>query len=189
MRLKIIQFSPYSLYTIYAFQNFLPPEEHVALNSLVDEITVADEMNKSTNVQANMTTYNRLNDDLKCAKLFDDIFYTLDGIFRLRGKSIEGYKYSMKNSWAMRHKPDDFTLNHNHMPGHWSGVYYTYVPEPRPTIDFLEFNNDTITPENNMLVLFPSMVFHKVSKNKSQEDRLSIAFNIDVDTTGLKKND
>ena len=36
MRLKIIQFSPYSLYTIYAFQNFLPPEEHVALNSLVD---------------------------------------------------------------------------------------------------------------------------------------------------------
>jgi len=181
MRLKIIQFTPYSLYSIYAFQNFLPPEEHMALNSLVNEITVTDEMNKSTNVQANMTTYNKLNNDPKCANFFNKIFYTLDGIIRLRGKTIEPLKYFIKNSWAMRHKPEDFTINHNHMPGHWSGVYYTYVPEPRPTLEFLEFNNDSITPEDNMLVLFPSMMFHKVSKNKSKKDRLSIAFNIDVE--------
>ena len=185
MRLKIIQFNPYSLHCVYAFQNFMPAEENILINDFIKEITLKDEMNRKTNVKAHMTDYRRLNNEPICKDLFHNIFYTLDSILRLRGKSIDGYTYTVTDSWAMRHKPKDYTINHNHFPGHWSGVFYTYVPDPRPSMEFIEFP-ESLELESNMLVLFPSILFHKVLENKSDQDRFSLAFNLDLQQNNTK---
>ena len=37
-------------------------------------------------------------------------------------------------------------------------------------------------PEDNKLILFPSWLEHDVEPSKSDEDRISIAFNVSCDT-------
>lgn len=44
-------------------------------------------------------------------------------------------------------------------------------------------NKFNITPKNQNLILFPSFLEHLVSQNKSNQDRISISFNIKYTTT------
>jgi len=77
-----------------------------------------------------------------------------------------------------------------------SGVYYISVPENSGHIRFYDprghliryykdsayyyggFSYQYITPEPNMILLFPSWLEHDVETSNAEEDRISIAFNI-----------
>ena len=103
------------------------------------------------------------------------------------------------NMWVNINGRGAHNRRHVHADGiHFlSGVYYVTVPEnsghimfydPRPTI--IHSFADTryygqgipgvypIQPKENMLLLFPSWLEHEVEANQTNEDRISISFNI-----------
>lgn len=77
----------------------------------------------------------------------------------------------------------------------WSGVFYVQVPDKSGDIVFLSphaemadsndyLYNDgpnnyySITPKPGQMLLFPSWLMHHVTANESDEERISIAFNL-----------
>lgn len=67
----------------------------------------------------------------------------------------------------------------------WSGVYYIQVPKNGGDICFTnpylldEFS--PYTPTEGEVIIFPSQVYHSVEVNESTEDRISIAFNFELE--------
>ena len=59
----------------------------------------------------------------------------------------------------------------------WSFEFQEYTP--------VTSSRYVITPEDNLLVLFPSNLYHHVEPNQSNEDRISLSFNVKV----REKND
>ena len=72
------------------------------------------------------------------------------------------------------------TRMHNHINNAViSGVFYLKVPKDGANIIFNIENKKSLEIESttNKLILFPSELDHCVPKNKSEEDRISLAFN------------
>ena len=102
-------------------------------------------------------------------------------------------------SWFNINVPKSYNMIHTHNDGtvYLSGVYYVTVPkdpcgeimfhDPRgrsigaaPDSKYFEYGNKVVqvTPEENMLYYFPSWLEHEVSCNLSNENRISISFNL-----------
>jgi hypothetical protein len=106
------------------------------------------------------------------------------------------------NGWVNINRPGAFLHNkppHLHTHYFMSAVYYVTAPKNGGNLTFvapftgLEYTvprgaigNDTvynssrwsIEPEEGKLIIFPSWLLHYVNDNRSQEDRVSMAFNI-----------
>tara|TARA_B100001250_G_scaffold412372_1_gene443402 strand:- start:1636 stop:2220 length:585 start_codon:yes stop_codon:yes gene_type:complete len=99
--------------------------------------------------------------------------------------------------WANINQRGDYNISHNHPTCDMSGVYYVKVPkgdsgalvfeDPRPAYVFgnrfyvdryTQGNMHGVTPEEGTMFLFPSSLMHSVLANKTDEDRISISFNI-----------
>ena len=112
-------------------------------------------------------------------------------------------KFYLLNSWCNIHGPGEFSQIHCHGNSILSGVYYPIFPKNSGHIafhkawnfknisdqsimlEFEEHNNITaqqyqIDIKEGNIVLFPSHIDHSVDKNKSNENRFSIAFNFFV---------
>ena len=103
------------------------------------------------------------------------------------------------NSWANRHYRGDYCHEHCHTNSSFSGVYYLSVPPKSGeslvfkrsgyswTTDAWEYDlkesthqNDIVTSFNvydNLILLFPSHLYHFVPASEADEPRYSIAFN------------
>ena len=100
--------------------------------------------------------------------------------------------------WANVNCPGSSNIVHHHGDCDFSGVYYVRVPEnsgdllvhnfeaPNNNLSKV-FTNTTHTstghrvePEEGLIVMFPGNLKHSVTTNRSNEDRVSIAFNLDV---------
>ena len=112
-------------------------------------------------------------------------------------------KFEMTNSWSTKHIKGDESGAHNHANSMLSGVLYLQTDDDSgailfhkdksnfnlftPTID-VPFNNEklnvfntdgwAIKPKNNMLILFPSTLYHSVYPNESDIERYVVAFNL-----------
>ena len=98
--------------------------------------------------------------------------------------------------------------NHRHAHGPYSpillcGVYYVQVPQNSGEFQFFDprgswmqsmtdyiyyddgFGAYNLTPQEGMIIFFPSWLEHSVEENKSDSERMTIAFNIMLD----QKND
>lgn len=120
-------------------------------------------------------------------------------------KSIVGFKKEFRlylnNLWININQTSSFNRPHIHPGSVFSGVYYVDCNTDSGSIVFLhpsmaqkilvrestvgvfsEFSaaTNTVTPEIGKLIIFPSWVEHYVEPNLSTEDRISIAFNIDI---------
>lgn len=103
--------------------------------------------------------------------------------------------FTIKNSWININNEDVDHSAHCHPGYDISGVYYFRVSEQQGG---LSFNNPniisfygqfpqsplcpqtlTVVPDDGDIILFPSWMIHGVRKNKSNEERISIAFNLD----------
>lgn len=96
--------------------------------------------------------------------------------------------------WANINAPGSTNAIHSHSKWHWSGVYYA---QGKSTGDIAFYSNQylnqqtsiglpfgqsfTVSPEDGMLIIFPSYLFHEVLRNESDKDRINIAFNIKID--------
>ncbi len=101
-------------------------------------------------------------------------------------------------AWVNINNPGDYNEMHHHSPHvgtFMSGVFYVKCPpdcgnikfyDPRPHIDsspdMMYYEEGTrsreLSPEPNILIMFPSWLEHSVGVNKTLEDRISISFNI-----------
>jgi len=106
-------------------------------------------------------------------------------------------------AWANICRTGNFHLPHSHATYHWSGVYYVDAGQPapeHPQSGILEFQDPRgavemagtpanpfgrtvpVTPQNGMMVIFPSWLLHWVRPYQGPGERISIAFNSRVDS-------
>ena len=133
----------------------------------------------------------------------DDAMYNLikKNIPSLDSKPIQHFKYE---AWVNVNTFGASNERHDHDPHagtFMSGVFYVKCPEgcgnirfydPRPHINTapdMKYYNDGnkyhwFPPVPNTLIMFPAWLEHDVEPNQSQEERISISFNIfDVEWT------
>lgn len=108
-------------------------------------------------------------------------------------------KYRIDPLWMNINGANDFNQYHEHPRSMFAGVFYVKAPrncgdfvmvnpivthqhyiDPVKIKKFNEFNSYSwsLEPEENKLIMFPAWVPHFTFPNRSQEDRISIAFNI-----------
>jgi uncharacterized protein (TIGR02466 family) len=102
--------------------------------------------------------------------------------------------------WAIINKKNSFNVMHNHQNCYLSASYYVRKPEDSGDITFFdpkeaktyrfpkiekytEYSAETVTikPEEGDLLIFPSYLYHAVSENLSDDNRVVLSFNIDID--------
>ncbi len=106
----------------------------------------------------------------------------------------------IQNIWLNINKKHNFNVEHTHPFSLISGTFYVKTNKDTGDIVFTnpnsmesyvkkeyikEYNQSNsnvwwYTPQNNILILFPSWLKHQVEPNQSEEDRISISFNINV---------
>jgi len=125
-------------------------------------------------------------------------------------------EFFFTTSWVVKHDMGDFGGSHHHANSLFSGVYYFDVHPDSGDIIFengqeniigntLKFEYSewnifnsmewNITPENGMLVMFPSHLSHRINPNQNKLPRYVLAFNLFAkgafgrDNTGLMELD
>jgi len=115
------------------------------------------------------------------------------------GKMPPRFDLVLHSAWANVCGVGGWNAPHNHIPNHWSGVYYINVEEPGPPPDkgdksgMIEFLNPiqlgsffglptgiSYRPKNGQIFFFHSALMHLVHPHFTDFDRISIAFNLDV---------
>ena len=102
--------------------------------------------------------------------------------------------FKLTTSWLTSTAPGDSCSFHNHYHCMYSGVLYIKAPKNSGNIVFdphenyrfdlkvgeYNINNSHswwIPPEKGRLIFFDSTIYHKIEENKSNEERISLAFN------------
>tara|TARA_X000001036_G_C20684750_1_gene807201 strand:- start:1598 stop:2182 length:585 start_codon:yes stop_codon:yes gene_type:complete len=109
----------------------------------------------------------------------------------------------MNSMWININNPGNYNHSHNHPGSDLSGVLWLKVPKDSGNIVFESPNSFAqaklmeaysqkfkdehtlhdwffMQPQVGLLILFPSHLNHSVTKNDSDEDRISVAFNVSV---------
>jgi len=128
-------------------------------------------------------------------EMFKEIDYTTNAFAQRLGLRMPTFIDSV---WININKPGATNMEHRHPKTMLSGVFYLKVPQNSGRIVFTNpisnfdmiWTDDYIDnytpynsechyhmPINNELILFPSWLSHKVEKNNSDSDRVSLAFN------------
>ena len=131
------------------------------------------------------------------------IMYSVEDFTKKYLKISGRTHFSFLNSWINKHHTNDWSQSHYHGNSLISGVYYFHTPEKSGDIEFIknnlfnnmfseslcfQYNEDNlinaesiqVIPKNGLLLLFPSHLQHKISKNHTNETRYSLAFNMFV---------
>jgi uncharacterized protein (TIGR02466 family) len=142
-------------------------------------------------------------DDPKCLEIRNKILNAFDDYAYNLLKIKPEVEFYITTSWAIKFLPGGSTQAHTHGNSLFSGVLYLKAAEetgqisfhkyakyldvssPTLSLGFTEwniFNSDkwSITPHENQIIIFPSNVVHSVEINNSNDDRISIAFNVFV---------
>ena len=102
--------------------------------------------------------------------------------------------------WAIINKKNSFNVMHNHQNCYFSSAYYVKKPKNSGDITFFDpkeaktyrfpkiekytkYSSEAVTikPEEGDLLIFPSYLYHSVGENLSEDDRVAVSFNVDVD--------
>ena len=104
-------------------------------------------------------------------------------------QAVTGEKIKAVGYWGHIHEKHMSTNTHNHYPHYVSAVLYVAIPEGSGTIVFRPAlnRNDPIAyashfpPKRGRFFIFPSYLDHYVTRNQSDQKRISIAFNFSKD--------
>ena len=90
-------------------------------------------------------------------------------------------RLSLTGKWGLIHERNMSTNTHSHGDVDIAGVLYLSVPKGAGVITFwpnpLENYRYTIPPKKGMFLLFPGWIPHSVTRNLSDEPRVSISMN------------
>jgi len=119
--------------------------------------------------------------------------------------AIQFYNCNLKitNMWININKKGNYNVSHVHPGSLISGIFWVKIPQNCGKLKFLSpnhFNESHLVenvnnkiklehnycdhfdmnPQEGKIILFPSHLRHLVEPNKSDEDRISIAFNLNI---------
>jgi uncharacterized protein (TIGR02466 family) len=179
------------------------------LNYEINDAVVSAEYERVIADNGFMTKNKNLLDDIKLSglrisiiKCISEFMHDIIGIER----SIQ---FKIVTSWANKHIKNDFAHSHHHSNSYLSGVLFVITPPDSGNLRFHKnpliptYNNSTITldldkdsarhivnldvwdikPGRGKLILFPSHLTHSVTKNLSDQERYTIAFNVFISGT------
>ena len=88
------------------------------------------------------------------------------------------------NYWGHIHEKNMSTTLHNHIPSYVSSVLYVKIPKNAGHIVFSSKSNpydnprsEKFEPEEGVYYMFPSFLDHFVTRNMSDDIRISLSFN------------
>ena len=176
-------------------------------NKILLDLSYQEKENDTTGRRKSNNGYQTKDLDFKTYKfLFDEISKHAIKFYSIYNADIKSHYFS--NFWINISGKHHYNKLHSHSGSFISGVYYIKVPKnsgeivfENPSHMFIEnkfqkFDNWTfedknkndwnsynspewkIEPEEKQLLMFPSYLRHYVEANKSDEDRISLSFNI-----------
>jgi len=174
---KVVQHSYLGNYAVNIFYNILEDDYLKTLKERTLELTEEDTMRHETNVQANMTTYEKMIDDPVYDTFQKTVLSFLNTILVLRSPHLIVPKHVFYELWGMKFKKGQKTLVHHHMGAHWSGVFCIDTQENAAQINFPEMDfSENMIP--NSLYLFPSMMLHSTNPYLGEKPRVAVSFNL-----------
>ncbi len=179
---------------------FYIPETQIDLN-LIKKECYKEKLNNKGRVISNINGWQ--SEDISIDKkrphisnLLEKIALIIPAILKDLGVCKELH---LTNAWININPKNSSNKVHIHAKSMLSGVYY--VSANKDSGDIVFYNDDKLNmiysmfvdtnnkntcssikykPETNKIILFPSWIPHGVDINNSKEDRISIAFNIEI---------
>jgi uncharacterized protein (TIGR02466 family) len=168
----------------------------------IKEIEKVDTNNISSRYTAGSYTSFYSIEDIFTESVFDDLkIFIKDSVDQVHYASGLSGELKFNRSWVNINRKYSYHEEHHHCPNVWSGVYYVQAGIDDATISFMNsnilnsswpyrakkiYNNDINSSQTvckaftGMLLIFPSYLRHKVDQQMNEEERISIAFNMDL---------
>ena len=145
-----------------------------------------DQMKRSTNLKADMTWFNVESKEFEelqnIIKPYLAKFFINDKIEKTLCMTPE-----FVETWGALYNKDDYTVTHVHEPCKLSWIYYVKVSENTAPLYIHQIVNEEgkrevfqIPPKISDLVMFPSWTPHSVPKQKTDEERICVAGNVNL---------
>ena len=119
----------------------------------------------------------------------------------------QGFDVVLKTMWFNINRKGNYNISHHHPNSQISGVLWIKTPpdcgmigfenpqeydeyvfhtlQKQKLIDeYFSCGNYKVVPKEGMMIMFPAHMRHYVQENKSDEDRISLAFNIQLSNVG-----
>jgi uncharacterized protein (TIGR02466 family) len=187
-----------SLFGVPIYTSKVAPISFKSIN-YISNLTFEKMPNNNGFITSNVT----LLDDPNCLEIKNKILNSFDDYVYNVLKIKPEIEFYITTSWAVKFLPGGSAKEHTHSNSLFSGVLYLKAAEDTGQIAFHKyqkyldissttlnlgftewniFNSDkwSITPNENQIIIFPSNVTHSVEINNSNDDRISIAFNMFV---------
>ena len=134
----------------------------------------------------------------KFAKIFEEFYKKV--IINKMGWKYDSNKVKMEAMWSIINKKGSFNIQHNHPNSFLSAAYYVRHPEKSGNIRFFDPREQKNIrypkikkytdlsaviiekdPKEGDLLIFPSYLYHSVGENLSEDDRIIVSFNVEID--------
>lgn len=179
---------------LLTYKNFLPEEYINQIQNVLVNAEFIDRSDEKYGVRP--TVSKNILKHLPVVK--EEILETFKEYARNILKIDFSIDFAIGSSWGTLTKPGEESKPHVHSNYYYSGCYYisddpsalefslgpsVYNYHERFMLRYVEnnfYNNNKLLyyPEKNEIVFFPAYLKHQITKNKSNENRYSIAFNI-----------
>jgi hypothetical protein len=109
---------------------------------------------------------------------------------------MSGVDFSIVSSWMTMVEPNAIGNNHRHYNSMFTGVYYPFAGEyspldisrtglepnsflvPRDQDSIFTMASCSIQPYQSLVLFFPSHIMHRITRNRGEVNRHSVAFNL-----------
>jgi hypothetical protein len=153
----------------------------------IDSTTFSTPDGWECNVKSTFSTQNK--EGVRERNLLElDVFKTLRTAIELSFSKFykkifdhDGSFFSIEESWINVYEKGHFQESHAHKGSFFSGSYYVKVPKGSGAIVLEGEGNSErwITPEEGSVLFFEGEMPHRVEANQSNEQRISLSFNIE----------
>ena len=130
---------------------------------------LGDSMNKSTSLKGFMTSFYVYEETDVLNPLLDAIHHVCSMYTHMDAE--------IEEAWVGIYNKGDYAIEHDHYGYALSFCYYLKAEEGDAEIEFTEAK-ETIFPTTGMLIVFPSHAKHKVHEQKSDNERVVLAGNL-----------
>ena len=192
--------------------NLFPTDVYFEENTEIDNKKISKIILEKEKIEPSKNMTNRggwqSNDDLHKDKRFSEILESISKYFQqiyIQNNYKEGVKIMVGNMWANVNRYKDYNSTHIHEGSDWSFVYYVKVPKDSGNLIFIDprirrmrdqsdrfiksFDNPfthsmyLVHPLEGGFVIFPAYLEHYVKRNTTDNPRISVSGNINLEGT------
>ena len=192
--------------------NLFPTDVYIEENDKIDNKKLSEIILEKEKIEPSREMTNQggwqSNDDLHKDKRFSEILESIRKYFQqiyIQNNYKEGVKVMVGNMWANVNRYKDYNSTHIHEGSDWSFVYYVKVPKDSGNLIFIDtrirrmrdqsdrfiksFDNPfthsmyLVHPLEGGFVIFPAYLEHYVKRNTTDNPRISVSGNINLEGT------